>query len=281
MDTMNRYMKMKSKEISYGEIVSLFGEYRTEMEEKDRIGIFRVIEDSYSYRNGEPGTKVSILKIVMDYYCILTVYCHSKGFEKGSRKTDTLFEIGSCFLKMVVSTDMGVKRTVDELSEVILKFSVNNPPQSYEVFSLEEMKDLFDMFARQVLCYFDMYVSVLRSKKQMGLRLFELFKKSMPTNLSVDHARVVGDPLDIIELRKFILKPGEIYFSEKEMRDILEQDRLGSLSPAEQDYIMNSKDRIERNEKITKVLEKKLGELKLEGSAKMQEVKDLITSELK
>ena len=101
------------------------------------------------------------------------------------------------------------------------------------------MKDVFGMFNSQIISNFEMYKYVFRSRKQTDIRLFKMFSRPMPLNLQLLAGNKVTNPLDIPELRRFLLKPGQVYFTDAEVSKIMAEDRLETLKDEEQKFVSN------------------------------------------
>ena len=189
-------------------------------------------------------------------------------------KAECTLVLGCYFLMLLISTDLPARRAVEAFSEKLLEFSVENPPQHRLILTLSEMKGVFAFFAQEVFPRFEEYSHVLRSKKQLHLKPFQMFARKMPHDLGLEFAKPVENPLGIPALRKLLLKPGQVYFTDTEISSIMKEGRLGQLSAAEQKYVLTRADKLEHDEKINKVVDQKLQLLKSQMQEKLNEVVD-------
>ena len=143
------------------------------------------------------------------------------------------------------------------------------------------MKDVFGMFNGSVVANFDAYVYVLRSRKHADIRLFKIFSRPMPLDLQLLAGNKVNNPLDIPELRRFLLKPGQVYFTDVEVVSAMAGGKLASLTDEERKFVTNRFEQIERERKINKVLDAKLQELHKQSASEMSELKESILRDLK
>jgi len=242
-------------------------------EEEDEE-FFATFDESFCLKEANETQIENIYRVLLDYLWILQNHIQERSLTGDKEKG--LFTVGLYFIKLIISTDKPVRSCIDLFSDYLLRHSVNNPPSHVEIFNLEEMKQVFDLFATKLFPNFDQYVRVFRSKKQVDLRLFRLFQRNMPMDLPLDYATPIKNPLDIPELRQFLLKPGQIYFSEEEIKKIISEDRLDKLSLPERRYIEERLSVIARQEAINKVLSTKLSALKDEVHGKVEELKEQI-----
>lgn len=278
MQSLKSY-KSKVARIEDAEVAVLWAEFREELARVDRAGVVALLEASHAQQTGGPRRAMASMRLVLDYFCILWDFGLQTGYSQ--RQSDALLEVGAGFLKTVVASDKPLRRAVDELSAQILRFSVHSPPASFEVFSLPEMKALFALFAHRVLPHFDLYVAVLRSKKLLELRLFELFPRALPLDLDLALAASISDPLALPALRQFLLPPGAVYFTDAETRAILAEGRLDQLGPKEQEFILERQAQLEREDAINRVMDKQLGKLKGELQAGLGKIREELSEELR
>lgn len=216
-------------------------------------------------------------KIILDFFYHLLNHAILNSFP--TKQQICLLNVGCFYLNRINTTDRVPRLMINDLSDCLLRYSVDDPPSHHQYFTLEEMKGIFRLFAYSILKNHSEYVGALRTLKTASISLFQLFSRQLPMNLPLNYSKKIADPLSIPFLRKYLLPKNSIYFSEAEILAFNEDpSKLDSLSPEERAYIAERSLKVLRKEAIKKVVDGKIEELRQEAK---EGIKQAVESSIK
>ena len=81
--------------------------------------------------------------------------------------------------------------------------TINQPPICIKLFELDHIKQMMVFITQNVTSRIRLYQKLLLSNKNMTITTYKMFDRKMPFSLGLSHGKMIKNPLDIPELRKY------------------------------------------------------------------------------
>lgn len=215
-----------------------------------------------------------VIGTIMDIFLTTVLYCEQQILTED--KADCCIIVVSCYVSTIMNTDLSQNLVIDTVSDCLLSFTVDKPPVCRLILIANDIRDYADFIVWQLFSRYSSHLLVLRAKKELDLRIFRPFAKTMPHNLPLSYARSVSDPLSIDFLRKYLLPPGTVYFSDTQIMKMTDVE-YEKLNDEEKKVVDRKRDKLKKTAAITKVLDNRLGALKSDMEHKLDEISKQVT----
>lgn len=90
-------------------------------------------------------------------------------------------------------------------------------------------------------------------------------------NLGLEHGSIIENPLDVPELRKYLLKEGEVWVSDAELKSIVKNENFDGFSSLQVIKMKGMYVDLGKRERLKEVLDRELGGVMEEFSGKFGE----------
>lgn len=180
------------------------------------------------------------------------------------------------YIQEIVKGKLSFRMILRTFADILVKFSLNQPPTHFKYLNLEDIKMTMDFFVENIFWYHNLLNKVFGCKQMMNLRTFSIFRRKNPMSLGIENGVEIDQPLNIPFLRQYLLEEDEFYFNDEEVVKIFESGKLDKYKEEEREYIETRYKRMKREELVRMVMEKKIGELKEEIGEKVEELREIV-----
>lgn len=188
-------------------------------------------------------------------------------------------ELGLCILHyfyLVMSTELNSYQVLRQVSDFLIEKTSQRKLRRKEVFILEEVQTFSKFFVASVLVHHSIFCKLLRTRKELQLSTFKVFRRKSPFDMPLNSGEEVTNPLAIPFLRDAILQEGEFYFTDEEVMKIIDNDRIGEYEGEERKFLEKRAAQIQRERLIRKVMDLQVSKLKKEIDGELKVVTDIV-----
>ena len=258
---------------AFQELIDLFDKLNTT---PTKAG--QTILSSFTYRTLQnPQQKTKYQTIVLNLAKSLYTYGAQQKFTEP--KLLGLIEVCAELTRKFITLGQTLKKTIYDITSHLVKMTINHPPTCRLIFDLTDIKGIMNFLSQTTFSKFKMFKNMFQAKPNLIINTYRMFERKMPMNLGLENGSIITNPLDVPELRKYLLKEGEVYVSDAELRAIVEGENFDGYSTMQVIKLKAMYGELEKKELLQRVLDRELGAVRDEFSDKFGELSKMVEGE--
>ena len=222
------------------------------------------------YLNICPERQEKVYRLLDNQMKIFEAFSISRKYSKTEK--NNFFSIAFYYFHLISGTEHTYFQTLRDFSQKLKTMTSDRETLNRPAFILEEVREIAKFFIKKIFVNHTVYLKLLRTKKELYLSTFKLFKRKNPFDMPLNSGEEISDIFEIPFLRDALLEEGEFMFTKEEIERIVDEDRLGEYEGKKREYLEKEKIKLLQERKIKKILDKKIGEIKKEVDLKVKEV---------
>jgi hypothetical protein len=225
---------------------------------------------SYTYRTLQnPLQKTKYQTIVLTLAKSLHLYGALQKFPPP--KLRALLELTSELTRNFITPNQTLKPTIYSITSHLVKMTINHPPVCRQIFDLLDIKGIMTFLSQTTFSAFKIFKKIFEAKPNLVINTYRMFERKMPMNLGLEHGSIIENPLDVPELRKYLLKEGEVWVSDAELKSIVKNENFDGFSSLQVIKMKGMYVDLGKRERLKEVLDRELGGVMEEFSGKFGE----------
>ncbi|EGR28099.1 hypothetical protein IMG5_183560 [Ichthyophthirius multifiliis] len=189
------------------------------------------------------------------------IYIFISSLQLNFQKTSCILEISNHLYCKSFQNFYNSDQSFNLLKELLVRHSLFKPPDSIQIFDLDDIKEISNFFLYTFYRHYDLYFFANTPSINFEVRTFDIFKSRFPYTDTLAEAQPVART-EIPLLQQYLVDK-ETGLTPEQLEEIMKGDSIHMVPAKKREEWMRLKKERERQARIDKVIKKEVERLNI------------------